>query len=78
VGRVDSGVGLFPTHWRHLMPPLPGLHSRLIAGFLYRVKSTDPMTYSIVALILRAVTLVACYVPAHRATKVHPLVSPAA
>jgi ABC-type lipoprotein release transport system permease subunit len=47
--------------------------TRLIGRMLYNVKPTDPPTYIAVALILTAVALAACYVPARRATRVDPL-----
>jgi len=49
--------------------------TRLIAGFLYQVKTTDPLTYLIVALVLAAVAVAACYLPARRATSVDPLIA---
>jgi putative ABC transport system permease protein len=48
---------------------------RALAGWLYGVNGTDPMTFVMVAAGLVVVGLVACWIPARRAAKVDPLVA---
>jgi len=52
---------------------LTRLLTSLAAGWLFEVKANDPATFAATALLLAVVALLACYLPAQRATKVDPL-----
>jgi ABC-type antimicrobial peptide transport system permease subunit len=49
--------------------------SHLMAGLLYGVKPTDPLTFLGVAILLMTVAMLACYLPARRAIRVEPIVA---
>ncbi len=49
--------------------------TRLLSALLFGVAPTDVLTFASVALALAAVAFLACYLPAHRATRVEPIIA---
>jgi len=49
--------------------------TRFLSGFLYGITSTDPLTFAVVSLVLAAISVLASYLPARRATRVDPLIA---
>ena len=49
--------------------------TRLLQQLLFEVAPTDPLTYTVVGVVLGLAALVACYVPARRAARVDPIIA---
>jgi putative ABC transport system permease protein len=49
--------------------------TRVLKNFLFEVTPFDPLTFAVVSLLLASVALVACYIPARRASAIDPLVA---
>jgi predicted permease len=49
--------------------------TRVMSNLLFGVSATDPLTFVAVSLLLMSVSLIACYVPARRATRIDPLIA---
>jgi putative ABC transport system permease protein len=49
--------------------------ARLLSSLLFSVSASDPLTFAGVAMLLVAVALLACYIPARRALRVDPIIA---
>jgi predicted permease len=56
------------------LPSAFGL-TKLISSLLFNVSAADPATFLIISLLLAAVSLLACYIPARRAIKIDPIIA---
>src|SRR5688572_16735633 len=76
VRRLVLGQGMALASSGVVLGLLGALASaRVLAGVLYEVSPTDPPTLAAVTTLLLGVALIACYVPARRATRVDPMVA---
>jgi putative ABC transport system permease protein len=74
--RMVVGRGLLLTVSGLLIGlPISVLLARLLSSLVFGVSATDMMTFGGVSLVLTSVALLASYIPAHRATRVDPMVA---
>jgi predicted permease len=65
VTTIGAGTGLL----------LSAAVGRVLAGFLYKVSSADPVVFTAAPILLAAISLLACYIPARKAARVDPMVA---
>jgi putative ABC transport system permease protein len=49
--------------------------TRIMTSLLFGVRAVDPLTYAVVSVLLAVVALLACYIPARRATRTDPMIA---
>lgn len=69
---LGQGLGTTAAGVAAGVPAALGL-SRTLESLLFGITPTDPLTFATVILVLIAVAAIACYVPAHRATRNDPV-----
>jgi putative ABC transport system permease protein len=47
--------------------------TRFLSSLLFNISPTDPLTFALISILLGGVALLACYLPARRATRIDPL-----
>jgi len=62
---IGIAIGLVSAFWI----------TRLMSSLVYGISTTDPLTFIFITLLLIAITSLACFIPARRATQVDPLVA---
>ena len=76
VMKLVIGHGMKPALFGMIIGLLASFAlTRLIKGLLFGVSATDPATFIVISMTLACVALVACWIPARRATKVDPMVA---
>ena len=68
--RTTAAMKADPVGARLLANP-----PRLIEKLLFGVSATDPLTFIVIVALLTVVSLLACWIPARRATRVDPLIA---
>jgi len=49
--------------------------ARMMKGLLYGISTSDPVTFTCVALLLLSIALLACWIPARRASRIQPMIA---
>jgi ABC-type antimicrobial peptide transport system permease subunit len=64
-GLIGAGIGLL----------LSVAVGKVVGSFLYKVSGADPVVFLVATILLSVISLLACYLPAHNAARVDPMVA---